>query len=94
MERVDYVTRKKPEHEIPTRLHHMIYLSGCEAGVRCEALYAEYADWRRRNALYPREFWIELSQTIPGILAYIKQHIPDCAWNGRQLVFPPGPSDT
>ena len=56
MERVAYVKRDKPDHEIPTRLH------------------ADYE--AKRDTLFA------------DILAFIRQHIPDCAWNGSRLVFP------
>src|SRR3990167_2442230 len=45
MERVAYVKRDKPDHEIPTRLHNMIYLP-----FMTNALYADYA--AKRATLY------------------------------------------
>lgn len=74
MERVDYVRRNKPENEVATRLWNMIYLGGCETVVKRDALGADY--WAKRDALDAE------------ILTYIRQHIPDCAWNGETLVFP------
>lgn len=73
MERVDYVKREKPKNEIAIRLHNMIYLGGCDAAAKCDPLDAEY---RAKRTTLDAE-----------ILAYIKQHIPDCAWNGKELVF-------
>ena len=56
----------------------MIYLGGC-------AVFKS----RTRTGWY--KAWATWSEAHPDadakILAYIKKHIPDCAWNGRELVF-------
>jgi len=49
MERVAYVKRKKPENEIATRLHNMIYLGDCSAAAKFAPLYTDY--WAKRDAL-------------------------------------------
>ena len=41
---------------------------------KCTTLYADYK--AKRTTLDAE------------ILAYIKSNIPDCAWNGKKLVFP------
>ena len=73
-ERIHYVKREKPKNEVAIRLHNMIYLGGCEATTKRDALYADYK--------------IERDALDAEILAYIKSNIPDCAWNGKTLVFP------
>ena len=86
-ERIDYVKREKPKNEVPIRLHNMIYLGECAAIAKDAALYADYnakrdtldADYNAKRAAMRAE-----------ILAYIKLHIPDCAWNGKTLVFTSG----
>ena len=73
-ERIDYVKLHKPDNEVAIRLHNMIYLGGCKAMAKCAPLYADYE--AKCDALYAE------------ILVYIKSNIPDCAWNGKMLVFP------
>ena len=68
MERVDYVKREKADHEVPIRLHNMIYLP-----FMTDELSADYQ--------------AKLAPLSADILAFIRQHIPDCAWNGHELVF-------
>ena len=109
-ERVAYVQRHKPPHEVATRLHNMIFLGGCPAA----AEYAALADeWRAKRAALDAEYWAKRALALDAaldeywakraaldaeyvakraaldalILAYIRLHIPDCAWNGRELVF-------
>ena len=65
LERVAYVRDRKPQREIATRLHNMIYIG--EVGAAYDAAAKPARD---------------------AVLAYIKTHIPDCAWDGRELVFP------
>ena len=161
-ERVAYVKKNKPTHEIPIRLHNMIYLGGCEAAAKRGTLYADYkakrapleadyeakrgtlevdyeakcapldaeyeakrstlyADYRakcatldaayygtKRDTLYADyeakrvALWVDYEAKCAPldadyeakhvaleaeILAYIKAHIPDCAWDGETLVF-------
>lgn len=123
MERVKYVVEEKDPHEIPTRLHNMIYLGDCEAAIkyhenekvyrtktaeldsgywdnRCtlesyetlgertaklSPLLAEYR--RQRDALDAERLGV-IATTNGPILEFIKQHIPNTAWNGKELVFP------
>ena len=73
MERVAYVKREKPENEIATRLHNMIYLGDCSAIAKRAPLYTDY-----QAKFAPLE---------AKIMAYIKLYISDCAWNGKELVF-------
>ena len=83
--RIDYVKREKPKNEVAIRLHNMIYLGGCEATAKLAPLYADYeANLAPLNADYEAN----LAPLNAEILAYIKSNIPDCAWNGKTLVFP------
>ena len=86
MERVNYVREYKPAHEKATRLHNMIYLGDCEAIIDLDALHNDYM--AKRGA--PHDDYMTKRRALSDpILAYIKEHIPDCAWNGRWLVCPP-----
>ena len=73
-ERIAYVRHEKPAREIDIRLRNMIYLGALsECWAKRDALDAYY---RAKRAPLDAE-----------ILSYIKSHIPDCAWNGSELVF-------
>ena len=78
MERVDYIKKHKPKNEVAVRLHNLIYLGGCEAATdyrtKCAPLYADYE--------------AKCAPLDAQIIAYIRVHIPDCAWDGKTLVFP------
>ena len=60
------------------------------------ALYAKYAaDCATLDAKYAADlapldakYEADRAPLDAEIIAYIKQHIPDCAWNGKELVFP------
>ena len=73
-ERVEYIRIYKPKHEIAIRLHNMIYWGDCDETIAKVNQLNEYDD--------------ERTLLNDAILAYIKSHIPDCAWNGETLVFP------
>ena len=45
------------------------------------------ADHRAQCDLLLADYRAKLALRIAEILAYIKTHIPDCAWNGTELVF-------
>jgi len=91
MERVAYVKREKDRNEIPTRLHNMIYLP-----FMTDALYADYkakrdalyADYEAKRDALDADYKAKRAPLDADILAFIRTHIPDCAWNGRELVFP------
>ena len=122
--RIHYVKREKPKNEVAIRLHNMIYLGGCEATTKRDALYADavyatyqmarfgsrYTDYlashdalyttyeAKHDALYAA-YTVKCDALYAAravkrdaldaeILAYIKSNIPDCAWNGKKLVFP------
>jgi hypothetical protein len=95
-ERIEYVKREKPKNEVAIRLHNMIYLGGCAVGAKCDTLYADYeakraplyADYEAKRALLYADYEATRALLDAEILAYIKMNIPDCAWNGRTLVFP------
>ena len=122
--RIIYVKREKPKNEVAIRLHNMIYLGGCEAMAKLDALYADYkikhdalyatytvkrdalyatctakdATYTTKDALYTTyeakhdalyaAYTVKRDALDAEILAYIKSNIPDCAWNGKTLVFP------
>ena len=96
MERVAYVKCRKPENEVATRLHNMIYLGGCPAAAKFATLDAAYdAKFATLDAAYMAkcdtlnaEHRAKHDALCAEILAYIKTHIPDCAWDGTTLVFP------
>ena len=78
MERVYYIKNNKPKNEVAVRLHNLIYLGGCEAATDYEAKRdALDADYRTKRVALDAQ-----------IIAYIRVHIPDCAWDGKTLVFP------
>ena len=52
---------------------------------KLDALYATYR--AKRDALYAT-YRAKRDALDAEILAYIKSNIPDCAWNGKKLVFP------
>ena len=95
-ERIGYVKRQKPKNEVAIRLHNMIYLGGCEAMAKLAPLYADYwaacaplyADYEAKRAQLYADYWAKRAPLDADILAYIKLNIPDCAWNGKTLIFP------
>ena len=95
MERVAYVKKHKPKREIKIRLHKMIYLGRCKAAAKRDALCADYetkraplyADYETKRAPLYADYWAKRNALDAKIFAYIKKHIPDCAWNGLTLVF-------
>ena len=117
-ERVAYVKKHKPPHEIAVRLHNMIYLGDCDAAAQrkplddaywaqrkplddaywaqCKALDDAYRAQRKalddayraqRKPLYDA-YKAQCKPLYDAIVAYIRGHIPDCAWNGTELEFP------
>ena len=86
MERVEYVKSKKPRHEVATRLHNMIYLP-VEFAMKRAALYADYS--AKIDALDDDDD-AKRAPVNAEILAYIRAHIPDCAWDeiNQTLIFP------
>ena len=124
MERVAYVKREKPDHEIPTRLHNMIYLPfmtdalcadykakrdtlyadyeakratlDADYAAKRTTLYADYAaklaplyaDYEAKRTTLCADYKAKRDTLDADILAFVRQHIPDCAWNGHELVFP------
>ena len=94
--RIDYVKRAKPKNEVAIRLHNMIYLGGCEATAKLAPLDAAYeakrapldADYAAKRAPLYADYEAKVAPLYAEILAYIKSNIPDCAWDGKTLVFP------
>src|SRR3990167_10447459 len=87
MERVQYVKKEKPAHEIEIRLHNMIYLdpTACPAAAKRALLRADY---EAKRALLRADYEAKRAPLDAEILTYIRTHIPDCTWDGTQLVFP------
>ena len=83
-ERIAYVKRAKPKHEVAIRLYNMIYLGNCKAAVKYDVLTADYA--AKRGALYDN-YEAKRAPLAIKVTAYIRKHIPDTAWNGSTLVF-------
>ena len=52
---------------------------------KCAPLDADYG--AKRTTLYV-DYKAKRTTLDAEILAYIKSNIPDCAWNGKKLVFP------
>ena len=58
-------------------------------------LYADYeakrdqldADYKAKRDSLDADYKAKRAPLDAEILAYIRKHIPDCAWNGRELVF-------
>ena len=84
MERVAYVKREKPKHEVAIRLYNMIYLGGCNAALLRATLDADY---KAKRAPLDADYKAKRAPLDAEILAYIKTHIPDCAWDGKELNF-------
>src|SRR3972149_1893318 len=49
-----------------------------------------YADYKAKRAALDAGYEAKRAAMRAEILAYIKLHIPDCAWNGKTLVFTSG----
>jgi hypothetical protein len=81
-ERIGYICVGKPKNEIPIRLHNMMYLGDSEALARLANLYD---DWKAGRAKLDPD---NSTTQATAILAYIKLHIPNCAWDGEKLMFP------
>ena len=95
LERISYVKKHKSRHEVGIRLHNMIYLGSCPAASTRNSLDADYqakrvslyADYLTKHSSLDAGYWAKRASLDAEILAYIKTHIPDCAWNGHELVF-------
>ena len=83
MERVDYVKKHKPKHEVDIRLHNMIYL-----GNNVTQLVTMIARYNANIAVLYADYEAKRGELRAEVLEYIKLHIPDCTWNGKELVFP------
>jgi hypothetical protein len=61
----------------------------------CATLYADYeancatlyADYEAKCAPFDADYEANCATLDAEILAFIKLHIPDCAWNGTSLTF-------
>ena len=84
-ERIAYVRREKAAAEIVIRLHNMIYLGDYK--VKFAVLAAAYHPKFARRVSLKAAYYTKSNPVYAEILAYILVHIPDCAWNGEELVF-------
>ena len=89
-ERLDYIDREKPEHERHIRRWNMLYLPFVDDAwmenylAKCDALDADY---EAKRAPLDADYEAKRAPLDADILAYIKTHIPDCSWDGKELVF-------
>jgi len=92
MNRVRYIKKYKAKNEIEIRLHNLMYLGGCEAAAKRAQLDADYlakcaqldADYDAEcEALYA-DYEAKCAPLDAEILAYVRQHIPDCAWDEKE----------
>ena len=68
---------------------------GADYKAKCVPLYADYeakrdalyADYEAKCAPLDADYEAKRAPLDAEILAYIKKHIPDCAWNGEELDF-------
>ena len=91
-ERTDYIRREKLKHERATRLYNIMHLGGCAAFKDKAYAARDKADAAWIKACAARDkadaAWVKAHPNADAeILAYITTHIPDCAWNGTELVF-------
>ena len=47
-----------------------------------------YADYEAKRAALYADYEAKCAALDAQIIAYIRVHIPDCAWDGKTLVFP------
>ena len=84
MVRVAYIKREKTPKEIPTRLRHIVHYPDHLIPAEWQKANAEwqkaYAEWQKANAEWEKADWFK-------ILPYLHQHVEDCRWNGKELVF-------
>jgi hypothetical protein len=80
LERVEYVKEEKPADEVLIRLHNMIYLPFING--------TWWENYKNRNKQFTEKYktatynWKKKQKELgAGVLAFIKQHIPDCAWD-------------
>ena len=83
-ERLAYVRAHKPSREVAIRLHNMIYLGGCDAAAKRDALNSDY---EAKCYALDSDYEAKCDALCADYEAYIRQHIPDCAWDGAELRF-------
>ena len=90
LNRIDYVRNYKPKDDQAIRLWNMIYLDIPEVNKARNDYDTAYNDWYKAHNDHDkaRKDWNKAWKDLkPLILAYIHKHIPDCPWNGIELVF-------
>ena len=91
MERIEYINKQKPEHERAIRLRHIVFFPENLWGEKLQKADAEWrkADTTRQKADAEwRKAYDEWQKAdADKILAYLKQHVKDCKWDGSTLVF-------
>jgi len=96
-ERIRYVRDNKPQREISARLSNMLYLGPlADTAAKCKDL--AYECWKKienqgdegfcaNRSAFLAEYANKCKPLDDAILAYILSQIPDCPWNGHELVF-------
>ena len=98
MQRLKYINEQKPEHERAIRLRHIVFFPENLWGEKLRKAYAEWqkecAEWRKADAEWQKaeaewqKAYAEWQKAYADkILAYLKQHVKDCKWDGSTLVF-------
>ena len=99
-ERIDYINKHKPKSEIDIRLRHIVYIpKGAipELNKACSELNKAYLEYDKARSELDKacseydkarsEWYKARSEFDKEILAYLRKHVPDCRWNGRELEF-------
>ena len=77
MERVKYIEERKDANERPIRLRHIVYLP---VEMIPKTLQKAYAEWQKADTERQKA-------DADKLLAYLHEHIEDCKWDGKELVF-------
>ena len=77
MERIKYIKDRKAPIEVAIRLRHIVFYPK-----KLWSKQMQEADAKRQEA-YAK--WQEAD--ADKILAYLKRHVKDCRWNGKEIVF-------
>lgn len=97
--RVNYVKSQKPDNEIKTRLHNMLYLGNCPQ-IRAlvhltkarTLIHTSDTTLNKYETLRPIDQAVERTKQHirPAVIAYIAKHIPDHAWREAEhdMEFP------
>jgi len=74
---IAYINGQKPQHERAIRLRHIVYVPSVMFSAKWRAAHA-----KRRAAD------AELGAAYADkLLPYLQKHVPDCKWNGKEIMF-------